>query len=468
MSAFDFAAKPKAKVERQVFIKRRNQTTGKYESEWLNVTDDVINFGKIKKSIDATRPYKFRFSTVNTVFANESGRYNSHENESSLWFGFLNQQRTLFKYECSFQLVSTLDNGQKIVSNAPGQPKWDGAIWDESLTTVWDGTTSSVFTGVLSGDISVNDSNKVSVQVKPLYSVFEDYPASRLDGWTTTGMTGSQFIEMIRDQTDGAGEFVFRPFFGDTTSNWIIQTTTSIYPDLTDSATDQEDITTSNVWEIIEKICEAENFVPYVSGDGKFYFVSRTSIDSLSAYEFHGAGSFSTQYGNTIKKVDNYGFKISKFYSRVQLKFKKENTSTSYFTKQSAFEVSGANNPWVLGDKTLQIQNTFVQNTTTAENLVNNLFDDVSGLKNELGFRSSLVLGIDLFDRFKVFYDPTEVNARSLWDVNDWGDASQNENHLFWDKPQGEQVNLTGDEFKFLSFEIDLDKLENKFIAREV
>lgn len=467
MSVFDFVAKHKSRVVRRAYIKRRDRFTGLYEDDWLEITKDVKKFGRVRKNIDSIRPFKFRFSNVSLVCENESGRYNTHENESSLWYQRLNQQRTLVKYELAFVSVNReLDHN--IISEIPGIPRWDVSAWDQEELSVWDGTSSAIFTGLVSGDVSVNDSNEVQFQLKPLSSVFEDYPASRLTGWTTTGMTASEFVTMLRDEQDVNGTYVFRQFFGDTTGNWVIQTTTTNYPELTDTATNREDITTKNCWEIIEQLCEAENFVPYITGDGKFNFVSRGSVDSLSAFEFHGAGSFSPTYGNTIKSLDSYGFKKSKFYSRVQIKFDRPSTITSYYTAESSFEVTGTNNSWVLGDKTLSITNYFVGTSANAQTLADALLFDVSALKNEMSFKTSLVLGLDIFDRFSVFYDPTTFNPNSFWDIYNWADSTTSEDHLFWDRAQGEQVNLQGDEFKFLSFEIDVDKLENNFIAREV
>lgn len=466
MSVVREAAKPKSNVVRRVFIKRRDQFTGLFESDWLEITSDVKKFGKVKKTIDATRPYKFTFANLQFEVANTNGRYNPHDSENSLWYGYLNQQRTLVKIECAFYTLDSTTKPYVIRDEYPQTIRFDEALWDAE-SSVFDSPGSIVFTGIISGDIGITDSNNVRFNVRPLTQLFEDYAASNVSGYTTTGITASQFIENLRDQQDANGSYVFRPFFGDTTTYWNISATSNVYTNL--DTTTAEDVIDSSAWDIVEKLSEAENFVPFVSSDGTFNFVSRDSVVSAASYEFHGAGSFDTTYGNTIKKINSYGFKISKYYSKVSIRFKDENTSTSYVTAEGSFEVGSANNPWVLGERILKIDNTFFGTSTVAQAAATNLYNDISALKREISFESSLVLGLDIFDRFAMYYDPTQVNANSLWDLNNWADdVLSSEDDLIWDKTDGEQIRLNGQEFKFLSFEIDLDNLMNRYIAREL
>ena len=466
MSVIDEIAKPKSNVVRRIYIKRRTLETGLFEPEWFEITKDVIKFGKVKKTIDAKRPYKFKFANLQFQVANTNGRFNPHDDENSLWFGYLNQQRTLVRVDCAFLSIDTQSKPYKVLSEFPETSLWDAELWDGD-GAVWDAPGSTVFTGVVAGDIGSNDMNRTKFTVKPLTSVFEDFEFKNLTGFTSTGITASQFVEILRDQTDGGGLFVFRPFFGDTTSTWNYSTTSNIYSQL-NTSTSIETID-SNVWQVLEKLAESENFVPYNTGDGQFNFFSRDAVASSSAYEFHGAGSFSKDFGNTIIKIGAFGFRRSKYYSRVQIKYSEADTITSYVSKESAFSVGPASNPWILGDRSLRITNTFFGTATSAQAAADALFDDVSALKNEITFRSSLVLGLDIFDRFSMYYDPTKASSNGLWDLGNWADNTIDDaNDLVWDQTDGEQITLNGDEFKFLSFEIDLDNLTNNFIAREV
>jgi hypothetical protein len=324
-----------------------------------------------------------------------------------------------------------------------------------------------VFTGVLSGDVTLSDKNEVIFNVKPLNSVFQDFAARKLSGWTSTGMTASQFVTMLRDQTDGAGGFVFRPFFGDTTANWDISTTSNVFANLNTSTA--QDVIDKNVWEIVEKLAEAENFVPFITRDGQFKFVSRDAVNTTNAFQFHGAGSFSNTYGQTIKEVTSYGFKISKYYSRVQIKWNAADTSTSYEVIDSNFEVGAASNPWVLGERTLELENLYIQTSTVANALAQQIYDDVSALKREIDFVTTFVPHLDLFDQFGIYYDPASINPASLWNANTWpDDVVDAATDLILDSGEGDALVLSGETFKFLSYEIDLDNFQNRFLAREV
>lgn len=456
---------PKTQIYRRILIKRRNLVTGLYESEWQDISEDIMSFGKIKSQIDSVRLYKFTFGTVKIVMDNTDGKYNPETSETSLWYGYLNQQRTLVKFEIGFKYLTLTSYGIWRHNELPGSGIYDISYWDD-IDSIYDGN-KTVFTGLISNDVPLSDRGEVSFNIAPLTQVFQEYPAKNLTGWTSTGMSASQFITMIRDQTDGLGSYIFRPFFGDTIANWDISTTTNIYSNLNTSTA--KDIINKTVWEVIEKLSEAENYIAYITKDGKFKFSSRDPNTTTVAYEFHGSGSFDTTYGHTIKQITSYSKKISKYYSRVQVKWVDADTATSYEIVDSSMTVSSVSNPWVLGSKTLEIENFYIPNSTVAHTIALNIFNDYSALKTELEFSTSLIPHLDLLDRFTVYYDPSEVSVNSLWDQNNWADTSGSTSlDLTFDSSKGDAIILNGQEFKFLSLEIDLDNLENKFIAREV
>lgn len=459
--------KPVANVFRRAKIRRRLTATGQFEPEWLDISRYVKSYGKISSQVDSARRFKFTFSNVKLLVENEEGAFNPSDSPSSLWFGYLNQQRTLVTIEAGFRHISKDANGVNTISELPSGAEWDNALWDAD-DDLWDDTDSStMFIGVLSGDIPLNDKNDVALNLKPLVSVFQDFPARNLTGWTSTGMTASQFVGMVRDQVDANGNYIFRPFFGDTTTNWDISTTSTVFTNLNTSTA--ADVFDKTVWEIIEKLSETENFVPYITRDGVFKFISRTSSDSVTAFEFHGAGSFNSTYGHTIKTVDSYGFRISKYYSRVQLKWRDTSTTTSYVVRESSLEVSPTNNPWVLGVRTLSIENFYIPTVTVAETLAVALYNDVSAYKREIEFSTTFIPHLDLFDRVSIYYDPAEARANSLWDLNNWApDTTSTADDLVFDPAVGDAIILQGEEFKFLSMEIDLDNFQNRFVAREI
>jgi len=439
---------PSSKVFARAKIKRRLGSTGLYEADWLDISSDVKKYGKITQSLDAIRMNKFSFGNAKLVIENSVGKYNPSADEGSLWYGYLNQQRTLVRIEAGF--VNHVKNAATGIYTNTEYP-----------------SSNPVFTGLISGDIVFSDSNEVTFNLKPLQSVFQEYPARNLTGWTTTGLTASQFVSMVRDHTDGSGSYIFRPFFDNTTSNWDISTTSNVFANLNTSAA--EDVLDKNVWEIMEKLAEAESFIPYVTRSGVFRFISKSSVSTATSFAFHGTGSFNSTYGNTIKKINSYGFRASKYYSRVQIKFNKADTVTSYSIQETTLTVLGSNNAWALGSKTLAIENFYIPNTATAQALASTIFTDVSGLKTEIDFDTSFIPHLDIFDRFSIYYDPAAFSITNLWDQNDWAaDSSVTSSDLIWDLSDGDTISINGEEFKFLSFEMDLDNFQNSFIAREV
>ena len=458
---------PVATVFRRAFIKRRLLSNGLFESEWFDISNYVKSYGKIVTQVDTSRRFKFTFSNAKINVENEEGAFNPDDSPSSLWFGYLNQQRTLVKLEAGFRYTTEDAQGLKTTIEQPSEGGWDAALWDTDDDQWDDVGSSTMFIGILSGDIPLSDKNDLALNLKPLVSVFQDFPAKNLTGWTSTGFTASQFLTMVRDQVDVYGAYIFRPFFGDTTTNWEISATTNVYSNLNTSTA--ADVIDKTVWEIIEKLAETENFVPYITRDGIFKFISRTTLNSTTAYEFHGAGSFSSTYGHTIKTVDTYGFRISKYYSRIQLKWRDTDSATSYVIREANLEVAPTNNPWVLGVRTLSIENFYIPTVTVAETLADALFDDVSAYKKEIEFTTTFIPHLDLFDRVAVYYDPAEAQANSLWDQNNWADdATSTAQDLIFDAAVGDALILEGQEFKFLSMEIDLDNFQNRFVAREI
>ncbi len=460
--------RPKAEVFRRAFIKRRDLGTGLFETNWLDISSDVKQWGKVSSNIDSVRLYQFTFGNIKMTMHNDQGRYNPEDDEASLWYGYLNQQRTLVKIEAGFVDRSQRADGVWVSSEYPSSALWDEAVWD-GPAAIWDTpiTTSIVFTGIISGDILLSDNNQVALNIKPLVSVFQDFPARNLTGWTSTGCTSSQFITMLRDQTDGAGSFIFRPFFGDTTTNWDISTTSTVFSNLNTSGADE--VIDKTVWDVIEKLSEAENYVPYTTRGGMFKFVSRAANTSTVAFEFHGAGNPSSYYGSTIKNVSSVGRKLSKYYSRVEVKWAAPDTTTSYEVVQSSMVVAGNSNPWVLGYRTLHIDNPYIPNATVANALATAIFNDYSALKKEVDFTTTFVPHLDLLDRFALYYEPATASQNSLWDEFNWAqDSTNSAMDLIWDSSKGDAINFSGQEFKFLSFEIDLDNLSNRFVAREV
>lgn len=448
---------PKAKVFRRCYIKRRDATTGLYETDWHEITEDIEKWGKLKSAIDVEKPGRFKFNNNKIKLSNDKGKYNTEDDPGSLWFGYAPQQRTLVKINYGFIHQTLSSSGIWKNYEYPNSVLFDEVEFDDAFSLFENHIPS--WRGLISSDIPADDSNSIAFDLKPLTQVFMDYPVDRIDWNTATGITASRFIELVRDQTDGSGHFIFRPFFDDTTTTWDISTTSISYSELTSG--NVGDNTEKSVWDVIEKLCQAENFIAYVDNNGVFRFNSRTGA-STTSFKFCGIGySDDTEYGITIKKISKYGQNIGAFYSRINVKFADDDTTTSYVTKDIDMVVDGANSAWNYGYKIFNLENTWIPDTATAQTIADALYTDLSIVKKEIEFTTSFVPQLNILDQFEVYYTTSKITGfNTLWDRADW------DNELVWDKISGDALKLNGTEFRIIEMEIDLDKFECKFKGR--
>ena len=438
--------KHKSRVFRRISVKRKSSSTGLFESTWQDISKDVERWGTIDRAIDNIRYSRLNFSDTMVRVANDSGKYNPNTDSSSLWSGYGDLQRSLVKIECGFL----------------HQTQGASGIWTNTEYP----TDATALIGIISGDATISDQNSVVLPVKPLMQVFRDYPARLLVGYTTVGMTAERFMTMLRDQTDGSGSYVFRPFFGDTTSYWSITATTNTYSNMNTSTA--ADVINADCWEVIESLAEAEDMIAYISRTGTFKFQSRGANTTGAQYYFFGRQFVNTNYGHTIKRIDGYGTKLSDYYSRVQLKFIDSEIYTSYESTQTSLVVTGGNNPWNLGHRSFEFENFWVQVTASALVVVQSVFAAVSALSSRVDFTTSLIPHLDILDRVEISYDSAGKGVFSRWDNADWADSSTPSTDLVWEAASGDAIRLQDTPFKLLSVSIDLDNLESRFIGTQL
>ena len=433
--------KPHSKVFRRAYIKRRSATTGLFEASWYEITNDVKRWGSINTDIDVERVGKLSFSGAQLLMANIDGSYNPEDNTDSLWYGYGSQIRTLVKIEVGFYYNWVGTDGVYRNEVIPDDP--------------------TVFIGIISGDINVSDENEVMLDIQPLSQVFRDFPANQLSGFTTTGISASQFMGILRDQTDGSGNYIFRPFFNDTTSYWEITATSQNYANLNSSSA--PDLHQLTVWDAIEKLGQAENFVAYITPTGKFRWVPKT-VGASTTFEFYGVGlTPNRDYGHTIKRIFRYGKKLSNFYSRVAVKYVKDDTNTSFVNTALSMVVNGTNAAWNYGFRTFSVENFWIPNSGAAASICGAIFTEVSALKEQINFSTSLIPHLNLLDRVTLSYDATDSSGRrSYWDSTDW------DSELEWDGTRGDAIILNSVAFKVLSININLDGLETRFVCRQL
>jgi len=222
-----------------------------------------------------------------------------------------------------------------------------------------------------------------------------------------------------------------------------------------------------NCWEIIESLAEAENFAPYADQNGNFVFKAKTENTTTSKFHFIGGnGNFDTTYGHTIKTINSYGKKIKNLYTRVEVHWKNTSTSDAFSVAEATLAVSGASDFWNYGYRTFKMENFFIQTSTVANTIAATIYNDFSTLRNEIAFTSSFVPHVQVLDKVEVTYDSTDKNIASRWDLSDWAPSVERE--LIWDDSEGDAIRLVQKEFKILSVDLNLDRIESTFKAREL
>lgn len=452
-------------VFRRVLIKRRVMSTGAYESEWFDITSDVKKFGSIKYEADSRYAGRFRFPTLNLTMVNDFGQFGPENSTFSYWYGYLARARTLVRIEAGFVEDHDYGDGTFARIEHPSEAYFDEAYYD----TVYfdDENGSAVFTGYIGGDIVENDMNEVVIPVKSLAEAFREYSARNLTGYNNS-LTASDFITLVRDHTDSNGNKVFLPFFGNTTTGFSIASTTVEYANLNTSTA--ADVIEANVWEIIEKLAGSENYLPIVTANGRFRFVPRDSNTTTAAFLFNGLGVYDFEYGNTIKKISFLGPRVSKLYTRVEVKWQEADTTTSYEVVESTLTVSPPSVSWQYGQRTFSIDNTWIPNSTIAQSIASSIFNDYSALKREIDFTTTFVPGLDLLDQVQISYDISRfVSPYNLWDIGNWGDTGSTAevDDLVFDPRDGDSIYLNREEFNLISIEMNIDNFECRFLARE-
>lgn len=453
-------------VSRRAYIKRRLVSTGLFENDWVEITSWVKKWGNYASEIDAERFNKFKFSNPKIVVRNDTGYFNPETDENSVWFGYAARQRTLIQIRAGF-IDESVSGGIYTQTNVPKDaPVFDIDLFDDGVI---DDDGRIVFTGILVGDINSTDKGDITLNIAPISQVFRDFPAAKYTDYTTTGMTASRFVQGLRDMTDGAGSFVFRPFFNNTTAGFNFTSTTNNYMALNTIGAD--DIVDKDVWSVLEKLAEAEGFLVYTDRTGILQFKDRTIYSTTEAFHFYGPGFFSSQYGTTIKSISRFGPQNSKFYSRVQLKFKPEDTSTSYQVHEASLTVSGTNSIWNYGYRTYSMENTWIATATSAEVLALSVFNNVSAIKRELELSSTFIPQLDVLDIVKASYDSAGSPEPGVgWDQGFWHDTIGGApvgGNFIWDGSRGDSIKLNNEEFLIIATDLNLDTFECKFKLRE-
>lgn len=416
---------PSTLVFRKAQVKRRLRSTGLYETDWQDITPLVKRWGSIDYAVDDTRLNRFTFSGANLVVRNDYGTFNDETNTSSLWFGYLGRYKSLLRIQAGYQDCK----GNQFPTNS----------------------TQGIYIMTDEPEIS-GESQDINLRASSLRSVFDGVKARDIPGLGAT-FTASEIVARIRDHTDGAGTAIFQQFIS--SGAWTIQTTTAYYRPQTDGSEDMR-LEDMSAWELMEKLAEAEGYVVLVNRTGGIEFRDRSARTPTSAFDFKGQGF----HPMTVIKAPKEREAVNKLYTSFRLKYLAADTTTSYVSAGTTTAVNGTNTAWLYDQRVYEAENTFIQNTATAQTIVDGLLTTHGAIRKEVEFDGKMVPQLEAMDRITLSHRSYDVSERSLWDVMVW-DTDE------W-AVEGQNFDYDSKPYTVLSRRLNLDTFAMTIKGREI
>lgn len=413
---------PSAMIFRAAGVQFRSAATGKYTGEWVDITPFVKRWGTIEQAIDDVRFNRFTDRGCSLVVNNDTGEFNHHSNASSLWYGYLTRYRTKLRVQAAYY---DTDLSQTV----PSTPTLGIFILDQEI-------------GIQSGN------NDVYLRGSSIKSVFDDAQATDIGGVFNTTLTADAIIGRIRDQSDGAGNFVFREFI--TSTAWSITTATNPYYLTTDLALNL------SVWDLMDKLAETEGYVVLINRTGGLEFRPRGARQAASQLSFYGQNF---PRPNIIRITDQKEA-WDKHYNLYRLKYLTAETSTSYVSAGTVTAVNSSNPSWLFGAKAYEFDNFFAANTSTAQTIVNNLYSMASSIPVDVEYEATFVPGLEVMDRIDLSYRSYDLANNALWDVMIWDTDKWGE--------EGANFDLNSTSCYLTGVRSDLDSMKTSFTARVI
>lgn len=418
---------------RRVEIKRRQISDALYESDWLDITQYVTKYGTMERAVDDIQLNRFTHSGVQLSFRNDYGEFNPEYDGQSIFNGYLTRARTLVRVSAGY----TDGAGNQFPTDA----------------------TQGIF--LMDGEIEMSPGeNNTRINCKSILSPFEETRASQISG-ITDSITASEIIEKIRDSTDGSGNFLFRTFI--TSTAWTIESTTALITTLgTSTALDA-----FSVWDLMERLAEAEGFVLHATRSGGISFTNRDPNSIDPSFALYGA---SYRKPNIIK-LKNVKEAVNKLYTFFRFKWQEEDTSTSYITGGTSTSVDPRSPQWVYGARTYEMENTFFTSSSTAQQVISRLASEFSDLKIEMDADVVFIPHVDVLDRVSVSYREGPLGSTQLWNTANWAaDTTTSDTYptLSWASETSGSIDFVEANFKVMAVRTNLDTFATTFTLREV
>ena len=171
-----------------------------------------------------------------------------------------------------------------------------------------------------------------------------------------------------------------------------------------------------SAWDLMQKVAESEGFVLLVNRTGGLEFRNRDARTTTAAFDFRGQGF----HPMNIIKAPKEREAINKLYNRFKLKYLQADTTTSYVSAGTTTSVNGTNTSWLFDQREYEMENTWVQNTATAQTVVDGLLTNLGSVRKEAEWDAKMVPQLEAMDRITLSHRSYDVNQGSLWDVMVW------------------------------------------------
>lgn len=265
---------------RKCYIKRRNITTGVYETDWMRIDnwenkDRVINWGSVSLEINhqPAEIDKFEVSNLSMVFSNNEGHFNADTFTNSIWYGYLNRKYTKLKITCGYMDTDNTEVG-----------------------------VVDIFEGVIDRVI-VGENQQARVTILSYQTILKKYDIKDL-GLASAERTIENLMADIMNQTKIT---TYIPYVAAT-------------PNIANISIANPSTLEGNYWDNIVYFATITNSIPLLIGS-TFSFTSRTA-SALSQWDFKGYGSDNQPDIYIISYYDDEGA------DKVRLRFQENGGST--------------------------------------------------------------------------------------------------------------------------------------------
>jgi hypothetical protein len=423
MSILTEIKKSQAKAFRRIYFKRR--VGNDYEANWTQIPSKYIKkYGEIEYGLEDIKINFFKYSGFEFTVDNVDGYFSDVDEADSYFYGATCIPLTMVKVEAGYEAS-------------------DGTEYP---------TNTTMFVGLLDGDLEYPNNNSVNFKASHLSEVFNKFNAGAIPNMGFN-YTASELFTKIKDYQDTNTVYVFRKYISNTA--WNITSTTSIYNMGTTTSLDG-----MTCWELMGKLAEAENKYMYVSRDGSFYFQAKSAATSL-AFHFSGLGDTDKTWGNNMMKDVSLYKMYSKIYNRIRIQHDKEDTTTSFYTKSENWAWGDSTSSWLYGVNTYEVENEFL-NASTSAVIADSIYTEYVNPKKEVEFNAKFLPHLNLNDYCTITYISKRISGGFLWGTAIWGQFTWSGGRT------GYNINLDNADFRLLGITHDLDKFSSKFRMREI